>query len=299
MRKSGETVTCVIMFVDIAGSTRLFESLGDPAAQRIITRYLELLSGISRREGGTVIKRIGDEIMTRFPRADAALMAACQMQKFLNEAPPLSKVPIAVRIGLHWGPALMEDGDLFGDTVHVAARLTGIAKARQILTTEEVVRKLPAELSIKARKFDRANLKGKQDAVTLYEVVWEEGEDVTSIMQPSKLPLGAPALHLRLRYRDKETSLEQSAAIFVIGRGSQCDLVVRSQHASRVHARIECRRGRFVLIDQSTNGTFVRTHDGRETYLRREEFILWGDGVIGLEKTYAKTPEDQIRFSCR
>ena len=62
----------------------------------------------------------------------------------------------------------------------------------------------------------------------------------------------------------------------------QADFVVDDKLASRLHVRVEVRRGKFVIIDQSTNGTFVRTNDGREVYLRREELPVTGAGCFSL-----------------
>jgi hypothetical protein len=65
-----------------------------------------------------------------------------------------------------------------------------------------------------------------------------------------------------------------------IGRPNDCDLAIEGDLVSRIHARIEHRRGKVVLTDQSTNGTFVMPGDARAVYLRREETPLWGCGRI-------------------
>ena len=75
------------------------------------------------------------------------------------------------------------------------------------------------------------------------------------------------------------------------------DFIINSNHASRLHARIEIRRGKFVIIDQSTNGTFVKTSDGENVYLRREESPLLGNGVISLGVNPDQEDFYQIHFS--
>ena len=82
----------------------------------------------------------------------------------------------------------------------------------------------------------------------------------------------------------------------MFGRSKQCDLVVNTDHASRCHARIEYRRGKFILIDQSTNGTFVTLANGKEVYLKREEMILWGDGIISIGSNKDKQHREQLYF---
>jgi pSer/pThr/pTyr-binding forkhead associated (FHA) protein len=87
---------------------------------------------------------------------------------------------------------------------------------------------------------------------------------------------------LTLRYGDETFTLE-SAGSFRIGREKGSDIVVPTQHASRLHARVFGRDGNFVIADQSSNGTFVMV-DGstREIRLRREEAVLGERGIIGL-----------------
>ena len=102
---------------------------------------------------------------------------------------------------------------------------------------------------------------------------------------------------MHLKYRDKELSFKPESSVISLGRSAQCDLVIKSKRVSRLHAKIKFRRGKFVIIDQSTNGTFVKNSDGKEVYLRREELPLMGNGVISLGlKTYQENPH-QIYFS--
>ena len=68
--------------------------------------------------------------------------------------------------------------------------------------------------------------------------------------------------------------------------------------ASRLHARIERRRDKFVLIDQSTNGTYVTLEGEKEILLRREELILRGRGHISFGHTYQPEPAEVLRFAC-
>ena len=104
---------------------------------------------------------------------------------------------------------------------------------------------------------------------------------------------------LALHYMGYEQEIEESCDSFVLGRGRHCDLVVNLSHISRKHARLEFRHGRFLLIDQSLNGTSVMLEDGEEVKLRREEFPLTGSGTISLGKDIQDAGEHVIRFSFR
>lgn len=269
-----------ILFADVAGSTRLYEKLGDRAAREAIGSLLASMTEVANRHSGVLVKTIGDEILCRFPTAERGVRAAITMQEELT-ADTTRPVRLQMRMGLQWGPVILEHGDVFGDAVNVAARMSAIARAGQIITTRETVTALPEVLAEKARLIDTTEVKGKQDSLVIYEVVWEE-ENVTRFVASTGpgLSIGAPAT-LSVRYQDQEQQLALGA-ILGIGRAETCELVVESPLASRHHARIESRRGKFVFIDQSTNGSYVRTEDGKISYLRREELPLWGSGTISL-----------------
>lgn len=82
-----------------------------------------------------------------------------------------------------------------------------------------------------------------------------------------------------------------------MGRGEICDIVVQNNFASRQHARIELRFGKFVLVDQSTNGTYTRSSDGNVARIAREEMILQGSGSISMGRPYTENPVDLIEFA--
>jgi len=286
-----------VLFADIAGSTHIYEKFGDAKASKIVNDVLELMSDIISQHEGVVIKTIGDEVMCRFLHAENAVDAACEIHETLDMRPPSQDVQLAVRIGLHWGPALLqEDGDLLGDVVNVAARMTGIAQARQIITTENAISQLSPMLKDKCREFDRAAVKGKSDEVIIYEIVWEP-KDVTRMAPiPNVIPQTLNIAPLEIRYQNFQENVSADSLPMLIGRGAQCDLVVDSPLASRNHAVIKYNRGKFILMDQSTNGTYVRSKDGRQFYLRRENLPLSGSGVISLGEQIVEGDDHLIYF---
>ena len=100
----------------------------------------------------------------------------------------------------------------------------------------------------------------------------------------------------KLVYHDKVIRLDETSGTVILGRGKKADMVVNDTMASREHARIECRRDKFVLTDQSTNGTYVVTADG-PAYLRREETTLTGEGKISFGRELAEA-EEVVNFTC-
>ncbi|MEN9217725.1 MAG: adenylate/guanylate cyclase domain-containing protein, partial [Gloeomargarita sp. DG_2_bins_126] len=132
-----------ILFADISGSTRLYETLGNEAALVLVSDCLQLLQSVAQKYQGQVVKTIGDEIMLRFPNPSLAAQAAFEMQDqvaqfFLNR-----KVVSGLKVGFNHGAILEQaDGDIFGDAVNVAARMVQLAKRNQILTPAETIQQI-------------------------------------------------------------------------------------------------------------------------------------------------------------
>jgi len=293
-----KTANLGIVFADISGSTKLYDSLGDAVARAIVSQCLELMAEQVHKYDGTVIKTIGDEIMCTFPSAERAVESAMGMQESITEdLPQLNRdtpATMSIRVGLHFGPAIMEGGDVFGDAVNVAARMAGLAKGGQIITTQQTAEALSPVLRTSTRHLDRIPVKGKSDLIDIFEVIWQP-EDVTRIAT-GIIKEEVKNICLELRYHDKMIRLDRKSGTVILGRGKKADMVVNDTMASREHARIECRRDKFILTDQSTNGTYVLTSEG-PSYLRREETTLTGEGKISFGRDLNEAVE-VVTFTC-
>ena len=215
---------------------------------------------------------------------DDALNAAAQMQKQIVARTRSCKVegqPVAIRIGCHFGPVVLETRDVFGASVHTANRMTSQAKAGQIMTTAATVDQLSPEWRSAVRQIDVATIRGQGGEVALFEVLWQT-EDVTSMLPSIALTNARKALRLRLSVQDRVVVLDETRPQIAIGRADDNDLVVRGNLISRLHARIEFSRNRFTLTDQSTNGTFVQIVGQEEAFVRRDSMPIKGEGLIGL-----------------
>ena len=293
-----KTTNLAIMFADISGSTRLFELLGDVTARHKVAECLELLSEVTARHQGTVIKTIGDEVMCTFPDAETATSAGCDMHEMLEdeatEMTDAGPISLKIRVGLHYGPAILEGGDVFGDAVNVAARMAALAKAGQIITTQSTVDELPPILRASTRFIDRAPVKGKKETIDIFEVIWQQ-EDVTR-MSTAILAEKPSTAKLTLSYEDRTLAIDDDCTEAVLGRRQTADVTVNESLASRQHVRIVYRRGKFFIIDQSTNGTYVKQTNDDEAFLRREEMPLNGSGMISLGRAFSEDPKEVVHF---
>lgn len=284
-----------VLFGDVSGSTRLYEKLGDTEALHAVERCLNRMERAAAAHGGRVVKTIGDEIMAVFASAAAGMQSACDMQRRIDDLPPISGVKMAIRVGFHFGPTLVENNDVFGDTVNIAARMTGLAKAGQIITTADSVQHLPAELRASTRDIDALSVKGKSDDVRVFEVIWQENVDLT-MKSASIAPAATNVVLLKLRHGKEDLVLGPSRPAVTLGRDADSDIVICDPRASRSHGRIEFRRDKFVLTDQSTNGTYVTFQGEPEFVLKREETILRSRGRIVFGHGFAADVTEIVEF---
>ncbi|MDP2821216.1 MAG: adenylate/guanylate cyclase domain-containing protein [Sulfuritalea sp.] len=284
-----------VLFADVSGSTRLYEKLGDEEALRAIGRCLERMERAVLSNRGRVIKTIGDEIMAVFDTAEAGMLAASDMQQRIDDLPPLAGTKMAIRVGFHFGPAIDENKDVFGDTVNVAARMAGLAKAGQIVTTETCVGLLPELLRLSTRDIDSLAVKGKEIDIRVHEVIWQENAELT-MKSASIAPAAANEARVRLRHGASEIVLSVERPAVTLGRDETCDIVIRDASASRNHGKIERRRDKFMLVDISTNGTYVSFQGEPEFTLKREETILRGRGRIVFGHAWKSDADDMVEF---
>jgi len=284
-----------ILFADVSGSTQLYERLGDKPAAKAIDALLDELSSIAAQRQGKEVKRIGDELMVVFSKADSAFQAATEMQQRVSAMLPASGVKLAIRIGFHFGPVLEDKGDFWGDGVNIAARLAGLAKANQILTSDVTVNTLPPGQRTGLRDLEALSVKGKQEAVHVFELLWGDTDDATQLAKLSSSARLETKLTLEIGGRTLDFPADK--AVLVLGREKTCDLVVGEMTASRQHARIERSGLQYVLVDESTNGTFVAIEGDREVLLRHDRVLLRGRGKIGFG-TSTSSAAELLSFEC-
>jgi adenylate cyclase len=280
-----------ILFADVSGSTKLYESVGDTLGHRTIRGYVEMMKRATEAQGGRVVKTIGDEVMAVFSLADAAARAAIAMQMGSEQLPEVNGQRLLLRIGFHGGPVLQKENDVFGDTVNLAARLSGQAQGGQIILSRATAQALGPEMRVMARDLYGVQVKGKSEEVALSELVWKRDEDAT-VLASLRVPAArAAASVLRLRYRDAEIARRRDSDAEVIGRDPECGVQIADEMASRRHCTIERRKDKWVLKDHSTNGTYVTLEGDGELTLRREELVLRRHGWIACGQSRAGTRE--------
>lgn len=287
-----------ILFADVSGSTRLFETKGDVEARRLIAAVLDALTKVCQQHGGRVIKTIGDEIMCTFPGALNGVLAACDMQRRMGRDINFVRDSLAVRIGLHHGDALEEaDGDVYGDAVNTAARMASLAKREQVVTTAATYDSLSGKVP-EARSLGKARVSGKLLPIEIVDLVWQEDTSgMTMVQSAIRIGDGGPAgAVLKLRHRAQQIELKPDSDPFSMGREPANNLQIEADWVSRTHATIEYKRGHFMIADRSTNGTYVRIGEDDELKVHRDELHLRKNGTISLGQSFGVNSGDIIYF---
>jgi hypothetical protein len=215
------------------------------------------------------------------------MSAATQMQARITgdtekEGSTIQRIPVSIRIGCHFGPVVQEQNDIFGAAVHTANRMTSQAKAKQIVISGATVEQMNPDWAAQTRQIDVATVRGRIDEVALYELLWQPDEATSMVPTIEWENRARNASKLILSFREMTVEVTDDKKNVNMGRADDNDLVVKGNLISRIHARVEKRRGKFLLIDQSTNGTFLQNVEGEETFIRRDSTELVGEGIIGL-----------------
>lgn len=294
MERSDNEVT--IMFADIVGSTRLYEMLGDEVAEKLVTTTLKQLSDVASQSEGETIKSGGDDILCRFSNAENALLAAKNMHLFLTEKTAPSKdYKISIRIGAHMGRVIESEGDIYGDAVNLAARVSKLARGGKTLISGYTYDHLSQTSQKRCRHFSTTTVKGKEQPIDVYDVAWEQTDELTRLVGSAT----GKAIQsiLTVRYADNVIQMSANTITSIsIGRGQDCDLYIPSQQASRQHCKIQCNRGKYLFIDNSANGSYIN-HNAIELFFHQEQVPLLGEGCISLGEPSADNADFLLHYS--
>lgn len=178
-----------VLFSDIRSFTSLSEAMTPEENFRFLNNYLKYIGPIIENSGGFIDKYIGDAIMALFSGnnvgvADDSIVAAIGMLEKLREynghRQKVGYRPIAIGVGIHTGSLMLGtigferrmDSTVIGDTVNLASRIEGLTKKYgiSIAITSATLQKLVDPTPFLIREIDTVQVKGKENAITVYEV---------------------------------------------------------------------------------------------------------------------------------
>jgi adenylate cyclase len=152
-----------ICFVDLTGYTQLTEERGDEVAAHVAGRLASLVNDISRGRGGRPVRWLGDGGMFHFREPWTAVLAGLDM---VEHAPAVDLPP--AHVGIHTGPVISQDGDVYGRTVNLAARIASYAQAGQVIVSAETAHR-SGHRELRLEPMGPVDLKGVAKPLPLYQ----------------------------------------------------------------------------------------------------------------------------------
>ena len=168
-----------VVFADLAGYTALTEAHGDMGAADVAERFFEL-TAIALKDDGRIVKTIGDAVMVHTGEALCGLEIGLAILHLVDREPHFP----GVRVGIHYGPVVERNGDVFGATVNVAARLTAQARVGQLLTTSAVAEVLSGHHHLTTTALGATWLKNVSEPVDIYWVADHTPNVVSQVLDP-------------------------------------------------------------------------------------------------------------------
>ncbi len=268
-----------IVFSDIVGSSQLYTSLGNERAKEKIDQAIAGMRDVVLRTGGQVIKTIGDEIMYAHTDPESACAAAVTMNQDLNA------MHFYLRTGISFGPVINDKSDLYGDTVNNAAFLARTAQANQILFDADTYANL-VSFRQQCEYFDRVTIKGESEPSLLYRLNWEQRDtaslDATVVASKAVSAANGTPTQVLINYQGHTYYIDPTADVSIGRDHGAVQICVQHKNASRKHCSISYHRGKFILTDRSTNGTYLLQQGQQEVFLRRESTPLLANGKISI-----------------
>jgi class 3 adenylate cyclase len=280
-----------VVFTDLAGSTGLYEVLGNARAAEAINQLTQWIGRVCESHGGRVVKMLGDGVLCVFPDGRPALAAVLELQRSHQDrtADWPTQAPMRLRIGIAAGEVIEVDGDCYGDAVNVASRLSDLSGPDQIWATRTVVSQLRStDRELRYRSLGSFPLRGRQQPTEIFQVDWEDEDASGRLTRPALLsgrtaPRPPSGGGIRLGWLEHHRCFRIADLPVHVGRAAEAEFAVDDQRVSRLHARIEWRNGSLMLTDISSYGTWVRFAGAdAELALRRQDCILMGSGEIAL-----------------
>lgn len=278
---------------ELHGSGSLPADFDDAKAGRPIERRLNRIERVVAAYHGQIDKRLRNGLHVIFESADAALLAACEMQHRCTALPQLSGNRLALRVGVHIGYLRRRSRDGIDDSRDVAEQLAQADDG--IIASEGVVGALVPEI---ARLASPAGVWAT--GIAAFKIDWRQEIPSAAYGGESVWPAnrGVPPTrpYLQLNHGMKTVELTREHPVATIGRDPSNDVVLSEDHVSRNHCRIERQDDGFILTDSSTNGTSVKPDDGAEYLVKNACSPLKGKGLLFFGRPFNGERRGGIRF---
>lgn len=262
---------------------------------KLFRRRLKRLERVLAAHGGALIRQMPQSLLASFETAEAALLGACEMQRRCAVIPQIADTQIALKIGIHLSATRRISTGPVDPAEATASKLSSLLDEASIVISESVAEALP--LSLREKTVAVVN---EGSEIPAYAVDWNSLPMLWAAPPKSKSSTEAdpdtPHNGIIIRQGERVLRFTTDRSVLTIGRDPASDIAINCPKASRQHCRIIYRLGNYVLVDLSTNGTYVTTTDAPEILIRKEMATLTGNGRIGFGQSWQQGGDHAFEF---
>jgi class 3 adenylate cyclase len=293
-----------VLFVDLVGSTALYETLGNARAAELVSGLTDWIGRLCQASGGRVIRFLGDGVLVGFGAGAGAFECAIALQRQQTEhnAQAPEKFRVLLKIGMARGFMVEAGTGWVGEVINLATELSKRCGPEQILACGVAVDQIKLTSFARFRNLGLMHVLGKSKPVDVFQIEWTN--DAGSGMQTVRGSLdGVAAMGstdrscIRLHWGERQADFLRSELPIVLGRHAQSHFVVPDLRVSRRHARVYAQGDVLVLEDTSSYGTSVRFAAlSTVLTLRNQECVLHGDCEIAFGANFDPGKVPQLRL---
>ncbi len=295
-----------VLFVDLVGSTALYQSLGNARAAELVSGVTDWIGRLCEASGGRVIRLLGDGVLVGFSPGAAAFECAIALQRLQaqHNADAAESQQVQIKIGMARGAMADSATGWVGGVINLATELSDRCVPEQILACGASVDQIKLNTFARFRNLGLMHVQGKSEPVDVYQIEWKndantEQSTVRGALEVRDFSDSAPANGIRLSWLDKQVEFLRAELPIVLGRHDHAHIQVPDRRVSRRHARIYELDEVLVLEDTSTFGTSVRFVSGDTVLtLRNQECVLHDDCeiVFGPSFDHSNVPQLRLNF---
>uniref|UniRef100_Q47JG3 Forkhead-associated n=1 Tax=Dechloromonas aromatica (strain RCB) TaxID=159087 RepID=Q47JG3_DECAR len=272
-------------------------TLDEALLGKLFRRRLKRLERVLAAHGGSIIRQMPQSLLASFETAEAALFGSCEMQRRCAVIPQIADTQIALKIGIHLATAGRVSTSPVDPAEATASKLSSLLDEASIVISESVAQALPANLRDKT-----VAVANEGSEIPAYSIDWNALPMLRATPQRKEsIPESSPTPDTQrsgiiIRQGERTLRFSTDHPMLTIGRDPASDIAINCPKASRQHCRIIYRQGNYVLVDLSTNGTYVTAHNAPETLIRKEMVTLNGNGRISFGQSWQQGSDHAFEF---